>query len=33
MTAIDTTTDRPAPKKPKVSQFRRLLWHVNRTDL
>ncbi|MCA1414496.1 hypothetical protein I6F30_25580 [Bradyrhizobium sp. NBAIM20] len=33
MTAIDTTTDRPAPSKPKVSQFRRLLWHVNRTDL
>lgn len=33
MTAIDATTDRPAPKKPKISQFRRLLWHVNRTDL
>jgi hypothetical protein len=23
----------PAVKKPKISQFRRLLWHVNRTDL
>src|SRR5262249_49578107 len=22
-----------APKKQKISQFRRLLWHVNRTDL
>jgi len=23
----------PAPKKQKINQFRRLLWHVNRTDL
>jgi hypothetical protein len=23
----------PAPKKQKISQLRRLLWHVNRTDL
>jgi hypothetical protein len=23
----------PATRKPRVSQFRRLLWHVNRTDL
>ncbi|WP_339031826.1 hypothetical protein WI604_10015 [Bradyrhizobium symbiodeficiens] len=33
MTTVDTTADRPAPKKAKISQFRRLLWHVNRTDL
>jgi len=33
MTSVDTTADRPAPKKAKISQFRRLLWHVNRTDL
>lgn len=33
MTTVDTTADRPVPKKAKISQFRRLLWHVNRTDL
>ena len=33
MTAINTTADRPAPKKQKINQFRRLLWHINRTDL
>jgi hypothetical protein len=33
MTAIDTTTARAVPKKPKISQFRRMLWHINRTDL
>ena len=33
MTTVNTTADRPAPKKAKISQFRRLLWHVNRTDL
>lgn len=33
MTTVDTTADRPAPKRAKISQFRRLLWHVNRTDL
>ncbi|HEX9213825.1 MAG TPA: hypothetical protein VF901_25195 [Bradyrhizobium sp.] len=33
MTIVNATTDRPAPKKQKISQFRRLLWHVNRTDL
>lgn len=33
MTTINTTADQPAPKKAKISQFRRLLWHVNRTDL
>ena len=33
MTTINATTDGPAPKKQKISQFRRLLWHVNRTDL
>ncbi len=33
MTTVDTTADRPAPQKAKISQFRRLLWHVNRTDL
>lgn len=33
MTTINTTADQPAPKKQKISQFRRLLWHVNRTDL
>lgn len=33
MTTISTTADRPAPKKAKISQFRRLLWHINRTDL
>lgn len=33
MTAINTTVERPAPKKQKINQFRRLLWHINRTDL
>jgi hypothetical protein len=27
------TNAAPAAKKPKINQFRRLLWHVNRTDL
>jgi hypothetical protein len=31
MTTIDAGVQ--APKKQKISQFRRLLWHVNRTDL
>ncbi|UPJ70896.1 hypothetical protein [Bradyrhizobium sp. 187] len=31
MTTIDAGVK--TPKKPKISQFRRLLWHVNRTDL
>lgn len=33
MTTINTTADQSARKKAKISQFRRLLWHVNRTDL
>ena len=33
MTTINTTADQTAPKKAKISQFRRLLWHINRTDL
>ena len=33
MTITNTASDIPAPKKQKISQFRRLLWHVNRTDL
>lgn len=33
MTLVNATTERPLPKKQKISQFRRLLWHVNRTDL
>ena len=32
MTMVNTAAA-PAPKKQKISQFRRLLWHVNRTDL
>lgn len=29
-----TAMSKPAPaKKPQISQFRRILWHVNRTDL
>lgn len=28
--AIET---KPAAKKPRISQFRRALWHINRTDL
>lgn len=31
MTAIDAVAK--TPKRAKISQFRRLLWHVNRTDL
>lgn len=27
------TNSAPATRKPRISQFRRLLWHVNRTDL
>jgi hypothetical protein len=33
MTIVDVATNAPVPKKQKISQFRRLLWHVNRTDL
>ena len=34
MTLVNTAAaDTQAPKKQKISQFRRLLWHVNRTDL
>ena len=32
MTMVNAATA-PAPKKPKISQLRRLLWHINRTDL
>jgi hypothetical protein len=31
--ATPTSATVEAPKKHKISQFRRLLWHVNRTDL
>jgi hypothetical protein len=33
MTVVNATTKRPLPNKQKISQFRRLLWHFNRTDL
>src|SRR6478609_2315409 len=33
MTMSNAAAAAPAPKKQKISQFRRLLWHVNRTDL
>jgi hypothetical protein len=33
MTMVSTAAAAPAAKKQKISQFRRLLWHVNRTDL
>src|SRR5262245_29400526 len=34
MTTVDAGAPvAPTPKKQKISQFRRLLWHVNRTDL
>ena len=33
MTMTNTASAAPAAKKPKINQFRRLLWHVNRTDL
>jgi hypothetical protein len=33
MTMTNTAPAAPAAKKPKINQFRRLLWHFNRTDL
>ena len=33
MTMVNAASTVQAPKKQKISQFRRLLWHVNRTDL
>ncbi|WP_291848496.1 hypothetical protein [Bradyrhizobium sp.] len=33
MTMVSTASATPVAKKHKISQFRRLLWHVNRTDL
>jgi hypothetical protein len=33
MTMVNTASAAPTAKKQKISQFRRLLWHVNRTDL
>jgi hypothetical protein len=33
MTMVNAAAAAPAPKKQKISQLRRLLWHVNRTDL
>jgi hypothetical protein len=33
MTMVNAAATAQAPKKQKISQFRRLLWHVNRTDL
>jgi hypothetical protein len=33
MTMVNAASTAQAPKKQKISQFRRLLWHVNRTDL
>ena len=33
MTMSNAATAAPVAKKRKISQFRRLLWHVNRTDL
>jgi hypothetical protein len=33
MTMVNAAAAAPAPKKQKINQFRRLLWHVNRTDL
>jgi hypothetical protein len=33
MTMVNAAATAPASKKQKISQFRRLLWHVNRTDL
>lgn len=33
MTMTNSAPAAPATRKPRVSQFRRLLWHVNRTDL
>jgi hypothetical protein len=34
MTLVNTAAaDAQVPKKQKINQFRRLLWHINRTDL
>ncbi len=33
MTVANAAATKVAPQKHKISQFRRLLWHVNRTDL
>jgi hypothetical protein len=33
MSLAEAATPAPVKKKPNVSTFRRLLWHVNRTDL
>jgi hypothetical protein len=33
MTMVNAAAPAPAAKKQKINQFRRLLWHVNRTDL
>src|ERR1700749_957175 len=33
MTMVNAAAAAPASKKQKINQFRRLLWHVNRTDL
>jgi len=33
MTMSNAATAAPVAKKQKISQFRRLLWHMNRTDL
>lgn len=33
MTMTNSAPAAPATRKPRISQFRRLLWHVNRTDL
>ena len=33
MTMTNTASAAPAAKKQKINQFRRLLWHINRTDL
>lgn len=33
MTMSDAAATAPVARKQKISQFRRLLWHMNRTDL
>ena len=33
MTMSNAASTAPVAKKPKINQFRRLLWHMNRTDL
>ena len=33
MTMSNAASTAPAAKKQKINQFRRLLWHINRTDL